>query len=125
MKLDIKILTRKTIITFLIFIPIAFFFSSQYHIAYTKENGDCIVNYKISEPNVKTFSLEKDGNLKLTENFIVCEFKCHDGSDEILIDIELVNALQNIRNHFEKQSTRVVIWFLIKISSNTTIIIRL
>ncbi len=102
MKLDTKILIRKTIVTFLLLINIGCLFSSQYHIAYTKENGDCIANYKTSKPNVETFSLEKHGDLKLTENFMVCEFKCNDGSDEIIIDIELAKVLQYIRDYFDK-----------------------
>ncbi len=33
---------------------------------------------------------------------MVCEFKCNDGSDEIIIDIELVKVLQYIRDYFDK-----------------------
>lgn len=55
--------------------------------------------------SVKTYSLKKDGNKKLSDNFTVSEFRCKDGSDKILIDTELVNILQKIRNHFGKPVT--------------------
>lgn len=48
--------------------------------------------------SVKKYSLKKDGEKKLSKNFRVREFKCKDGSDEILIDSKLVNLLQHIRN---------------------------
>lgn len=48
--------------------------------------------------NVKVYSVKKDGNLKLSPNFIVREFRCIDGTDEVLIDLELVKLLQNIRD---------------------------
>ena len=38
----------------------------------------------------------------LSKNFCVGEFACHDGSDLILIDTELVKLLQKIRDHFGK-----------------------
>ena len=47
---------------------------------------------------VKTYSLKKDGNTKLSANFSVREFKCHDGSDKILIAEELVASLQKLRD---------------------------
>lgn len=50
--------------------------------------------------NVKIYSLKKDGNTKLSKNFRVREFACHDGSDRILIDSDLVTLLQKIRDHF-------------------------
>lgn len=50
---------------------------------------------------LKTYSLKKYGNVKLSENFKVSEFKCNDGSDTILIDTALVTLLQKIRNHFK------------------------
>lgn len=52
---------------------------------------------------IKKYSLKKDGNLKLSENFKVKEFACKDGSDTIYIDVELVKILQKVRNHFNKQ----------------------
>lgn len=51
---------------------------------------------------VKTYSLQKDGNKKLSNNFKVREFACKDGSDKILIDSDLVELLQKIRNNFNK-----------------------
>lgn len=54
---------------------------------------------------VKTYSLKKDGNKKLSANFKVREFACKDGSDKILIDTELVELLQKLRNHFKKPIT--------------------
>ena len=54
---------------------------------------------------VKTYSLKKDGNKKLSDNFTVKEFACKDGSDKVLIDTELVKVLQKIRNHFGKPIT--------------------
>lgn len=47
---------------------------------------------------VVTFSYEKDGDKALSKNFKVREFRCKDGSDEILIDMELVRYLQQIRD---------------------------
>lgn len=54
---------------------------------------------------VKTYSRKKQGNLKLSANFQVKEFACKDGSDYILIDTELVEILQKIRDHFGKAVT--------------------
>lgn len=55
--------------------------------------------------SVKTYSLKKDGNKKLSDNFAVSEFKCKDGSDQILIDTDLVDILQKVRSHFGKPVT--------------------
>ena len=49
---------------------------------------------------VKTYSLKKDGNKKLSENFSVKEFRCKDGSDKILVDEKLVKLLQKMRDKF-------------------------
>lgn len=54
---------------------------------------------------VKEYSLMRDGDLKLSENFTVREFYCHDGSDKILIDSELVDILQSIRDAFGRAVT--------------------
>lgn len=51
---------------------------------------------------VKTYSLSKDGNARLSANFQVKEFACKDGSDLILVDTNLVAILQDIRSHFKK-----------------------
>lgn len=52
--------------------------------------------------SVKTYSKEKDGDKKVSDNFRVDEFACNDGSDTILIADELVAMLQLIRNHFKR-----------------------
>ena len=51
---------------------------------------------------VKEFSLKKDGELKLSENFKVKEFACRDGSDKLLADLLLVDKLQGLRNFTDK-----------------------
>lgn len=51
---------------------------------------------------VKTYSLKKDGNKKLSTNFKVKEFACKDGSDKVLVDTDLVELLQKIRDFFKK-----------------------
>lgn len=51
---------------------------------------------------IKQYSLKRDGSIKLSKNFTVKEFACKDGSDEILIDCELVTILQCLRNNFGK-----------------------
>lgn len=49
---------------------------------------------------VKTYLLKKDGDLKLSKNFKVKEFRCKDGSDKILIEEKLVTLLQKMRDKF-------------------------
>lgn len=50
---------------------------------------------------VKTFSLKAKGEQNVAPNFKVNEFKCKDGSDTVLIDVDFVmNKLQAIRTHF-------------------------
>ena len=51
---------------------------------------------------VKTYYVSKSGNIKLSNNFKIKEFQCKDGTDEVLIDSDLVNLLQKIRDHFKK-----------------------
>ena len=51
---------------------------------------------------VHKYSKKLDGAKRLSENFRVNEFACKDGSDCILVDAELVNFLQKIRNKFNK-----------------------
>lgn len=52
---------------------------------------------------VNKYSLKKDGETKVSENFKIKEFKCKDGSDEILLDSSFILAkLQKIRTHFGK-----------------------
>lgn len=52
--------------------------------------------------NVRTYSLNKNGNEKITNNFAIREFACKDGSNTILIDDKLATLLQDIRDHFGK-----------------------
>lgn len=52
--------------------------------------------------SVITYSNKTQGNTKLSDNFAVYEFACKDGSDKVLIDSDLVTALQAIRDHFGK-----------------------
>lgn len=54
---------------------------------------------------ITAYSKAKDGSKKLSKNFRVREFACTDGSDPIFIDSDLVNVLQNIRDHFSKPVT--------------------
>lgn len=55
---------------------------------------------------VKEYSLARDGETKISENFKVKEFRCKDGSDKILIDVDFVQKkLQLIRSHFGKPIT--------------------
>jgi uncharacterized protein YcbK (DUF882 family) len=49
--------------------------------------------------SVQTYSRATQGMDKLSEHFSVREFACHDGSDKILIDDELVRTLECIRVH--------------------------
>lgn len=56
--------------------------------------------------SVKEFSLAKDGGANVSKNFKVNEFRCKDGSDRILIDVDFVeNKLQLIRNAFNTPVT--------------------
>ena len=54
---------------------------------------------------IKRYSLAKDGAALLAPVFRVREFRCKDGSDEILVDEALVLLLQCIREHFGKAVT--------------------
>lgn len=52
---------------------------------------------------VDKYSLKMDGDRNISPNFKIKEFKCKDGSDEILLDSSFViTKLQAIRNHFGK-----------------------
>ncbi|MBQ6807043.1 MAG: DUF882 domain-containing protein [Lachnospiraceae bacterium] len=45
--------------------------------------------------------MSRDGNKHISNNFKVKEFRCKDGSDKILIDIDFAkDKLQKIREHF-------------------------
>lgn len=57
------------------------------------------------EVAIKAFSYAKDGTKFLSTNFRVREFRCQDGTDPIFIDLDLVDVLQKIRDHFGKAVT--------------------
>ena len=50
--------------------------------------------------SVKVYSKAYDGSKRLSDNFVVKEFACQDGSDPVFISRELVETLQKIRSHF-------------------------
>lgn len=54
---------------------------------------------------VRTYSLSRDGDKKLSEHFRVREFRSKDGADTILISDELVQVLEAIRSYFGKPIT--------------------
>lgn len=54
---------------------------------------------------LESYSILKNGNLKLSDHFKVREFYCRDGSDPVFIDTELVDILEKIRLHFDKPVT--------------------
>ena len=54
---------------------------------------------------IKEFSINTSGDLNLSPNFKVKEFRCKDGSDKVLIDINLVEKLQELRNYLGKPIT--------------------
>ena len=51
---------------------------------------------------VKEYSLKKDGNKSVSDHFLIKEFACNDGSDNILISPDLVDLLEYIRCHFDR-----------------------
>ena len=51
---------------------------------------------------IKEYSLKKDGDKFISENFKIKEFACKDNSDKILIDLSLVETLQKMREHFNR-----------------------
>ena len=55
---------------------------------------------------IREYSLAMDGNDAISQNFKVKEFRCKDGSDKILIDVDFVrDRLQLIRDHFDAPVT--------------------
>ena len=55
-----------------------------------------------SERGIVKYSLKADGEKQVSKNFKVKEFRCKDGSDTILIDVDFVkDKLQKIRDHFK------------------------
>lgn len=57
---------------------------------------------------VKVYSLKKDGDLDLSPHFKVREFKCKDGTDEILIDLDLIEVLEKVFEHFDCLKINIV-----------------
>lgn len=51
---------------------------------------------------VNVYSRVKQGGLELSRNFKVREFACLDGSDPVFICPELVEVLQDVRDHFKQ-----------------------
>ena len=51
---------------------------------------------------IKTYSLKSDGEKNVSDNFKVKEFACKDGSDKILIDLDLIEKLQKLREYLKK-----------------------
>lgn len=52
------------------------------------------------------YSLKTDGEKQISRNFKVKEFRCKDGSDKVMIDVDFVkNKLQAIRDHFDAPVT--------------------
>lgn len=64
-------------------------------------SGWVSMEYLSEAESVKEFSLKEDGEMQLSTNFKVSEFRCKDGSDKILIDVDFVkDKLQAIRDYF-------------------------
>lgn len=55
--------------------------------------------------SIVAYSLTQNGTVYLSKNFRVREFRCRDGTDPIFVDLELVDILQKVRDHFGKAVT--------------------
>jgi uncharacterized protein YcbK (DUF882 family) len=53
-----------------------------------------------ADSTVVEYSLNRDGDKRLSRSFTVAEFRSRCGSDKILIDAGLIELLQQIRDHF-------------------------
>lgn len=51
---------------------------------------------------IREYSMKRDANSYVTPHFKIKEFACADGSDKVLIDDDLLNLLENIRNHYNR-----------------------
>ena len=51
---------------------------------------------------IREYSMKRDANNYVTPHFKIKEFACADGSDKVLIDDDLLNLLENIRNHYNR-----------------------
>lgn len=45
---------------------------------------------------IKHFNLYRDGNIRLSQHFKVKEFRCKDGSETIMIDLDLIPILESL-----------------------------
>lgn len=55
---------------------------------------------------VQRYSFKESGDLRISKNFALREFKCKDGSDAVLVDVDFVrNKLQAIRDYFNAPVT--------------------
>lgn len=61
-----------------------------------------LVNHHFIVTPANVYSVRRDGGYAVSKNFVVSEFKSKDGSDKVLIDPQLVEYLQVIRDHFGK-----------------------
>ena len=79
-------------------------YSSTCRIDGINGNVDVSLKYDVEnkkESGIVQYSLAHDGNIQIAKNFKVKEFRCKDGSDAILIDVDFVkDKLQKIRDHF-------------------------
>lgn len=57
--------------------------------------------------SVVTYSLSKNGEKKLSTHFQVKEFKCKDGSDKILINTDLIKALEMLFEHLNCKAINI------------------
>lgn len=58
--------------------------------------------------SVKTYSLKKDGNKKLSSHFRVREFRCKDGTDKIFIESDIITVLEKVFKHFDCSKIDIV-----------------
>lgn len=56
---------------------------------------------------IKEFSLKREGSTKLSQHFSVREFKCKDGTDKILIDLDLIPVLESLFVNLECKSINI------------------
>ena len=56
---------------------------------------------------IKTYSLKQHGDLFLSKNFQVKEFRCKDGSDKIIINTELIDVLEKLRKHLNCKAINI------------------
>ena len=55
--------------------------------------------------SVMVYSKAAEGEYPVTEHFRVREFACKDGSDTVLVNLELLEILQQVRSHFRAPVT--------------------